>query len=186
MIVYNRRRRRKNHFGCLVSQLHGPMKRYSIDHPHRRYKPLIIECVFESPQRTKCPWLGQTECGTCRVICFSPRHDLTLPEMELPAIQDVIDAWADQVTELGHIYRWVQVFENKGAIMGCSNPHLHGQIWALDALPNEPFRENMNQRRYYDENGRSLLDESELFQPARRLMRVSNMAHNRMAEIAQQ
>lgn len=95
--------------------------------------------------------------GTCRVICFSPRHDLTLPEMKLPDIRRVIDTWAAQTTELGQTYRWVQVFENKGAAMGCSNPHPHGQIWALDTLPNEPAKEDMNQRRYWEENGRSLL-----------------------------
>ena len=90
-------------------------------------------------------------------MCFSPRHDLTLPEMELPEIRGVIDTWADQVTELGQTYRWVQVFENKGAVMGCSNPHPHGQIWAIDTLPNEPFKEDVNQRAYWEENGRSLL-----------------------------
>ena len=67
--------------------------------------------------------------GTCRVICFSPRHDLTLPEMEVEDIRRVVDVWAEQTTELGETYRWVQVFENKGAVMGCSNPHPHGQIW---------------------------------------------------------
>ena len=103
--------------------------------------------------------LLQTEAvrGTSRVICFSPRHNLTLPEMDLPDIRRVINTWADQTTELGQTYRWVQVFENKGAAMGCSNPHPHGQIWALDALPNEPFKEDSNQRRYWEENGRPLL-----------------------------
>jgi UDPglucose--hexose-1-phosphate uridylyltransferase len=65
--------------------------------------------------------------GTCRVVCFSPRHDVTLPEMTLADIRGVVDVWAEQVAELGLRYRWVQVFENKGAIMGCSNPHPHGQ-----------------------------------------------------------
>lgn len=95
--------------------------------------------------------------GTCRVICFSPRHDLTLPEMALPDIRTVVDVWAEQLTELGQTYRWVQVFENKGAIMGCSNPHPHGQIWALDTLPNEPARENGAQRAYFEREGRPLL-----------------------------
>ena len=103
--------------------------------------------------------LLQTEAanGTCRVICFSPRHDLTLPEMDLPDIRRVIDTWAAQTTELGQTYKWVQVFENKGATMGCSNPHPHGQIWALDALPNEPFKEDNNQRQYWEKHGTPLL-----------------------------
>lgn len=95
--------------------------------------------------------------GTARVICFSPRHDLTLPEMALPDIRQVVDTWAEQITELGQTYRWVQIFENKGAVMGCSLPHPHGQVWALDTLPNEPFKEDGQQRRYWQENGRSLL-----------------------------
>ena len=95
--------------------------------------------------------------GVCRVMCFSPRHDLTLPEMSLPEIRGVVDIWAAQATELGQTYRWVQIFENKGAIMGCSNPHPHGQIWALNILPNEPAAEDKAQKRYWEENGRSLL-----------------------------
>ncbi|MCA9935967.1 MAG: UDP-glucose--hexose-1-phosphate uridylyltransferase, partial [Anaerolineales bacterium] len=95
--------------------------------------------------------------GICRVMCFSPRHDLTLPEMALPEIRGVVDIWAAQTAELGQTYRWVQVFENKGAIMGCSNPHPHGQIWALDFLPNEPAKEDRAQKAYWLENGRSLL-----------------------------
>ena len=95
--------------------------------------------------------------GVCRVICFSPRHDLTLPEMPVAQIRAVVDVWAAQSAELGQTYRWVQVFENKGAIMGCSNPHPHGQVWALNALPNEPAKEEGQQRRYYAQHGRPLL-----------------------------
>ena len=95
--------------------------------------------------------------GTCRVICFSPRHDLTLPEMELADIRTVIDVWAEQVTELGQRYRWVQVFENKGAVMGCSNPHPHGQIWTGSSLPNEPAKEERQQKAYFSEHGSPLL-----------------------------
>jgi UDPglucose--hexose-1-phosphate uridylyltransferase len=95
--------------------------------------------------------------GECRVICFSPRHDLSLPEMELPAIRDVINLWADQAAELGEHYRWVQIFENKGAVMGCSNPHPHGQIWAGDFLPNEASQEDINQAAYMKKNGSNLL-----------------------------
>jgi UDPglucose--hexose-1-phosphate uridylyltransferase len=95
--------------------------------------------------------------GTCRVICFSPRHDLTLPEMATPDIRRVVDVWAEQISDLGARYRWVQVFENKGAIMGCSNPHPHGQVWAIDTLPNEPAKEDRQQREYQEESGRPLL-----------------------------
>jgi len=95
--------------------------------------------------------------GTCRVICFSPRHDWTLPVMPVDAIRGVIDVWAAQTEELSARYRWVQLFENKGEIMGCSNPHPHGQIWASDFLPNEPAKEDVRQRAYWQENGRPLL-----------------------------
>lgn len=95
--------------------------------------------------------------GTCRVICFSPRHDLTLPQMEVADIHKVVRVWMEQSAELGRMYRWVQVFENKGEIMGCSNPHPHGQIWALDALPNEPAKEHRQQEQYYQENNHPLL-----------------------------
>jgi UDPglucose--hexose-1-phosphate uridylyltransferase len=93
--------------------------------------------------------------GTCRVICFSPRHDLTLAEMELVHIRRLVDEWAAQTAELGRRYRWVQVFENKGAMMGASNPHPHGQIWALNTLPNEPKKEDERQRAYLAQNERS-------------------------------
>jgi UDPglucose--hexose-1-phosphate uridylyltransferase len=95
--------------------------------------------------------------GTCQVICFSPRHDLTMARMDVAAIRTVIDTWANQVTELGRSYAWVQVFENKGDIMGCSNPHPHGQIWASDSLPNEILKEDRRQRRFLEEQGVPLL-----------------------------
>jgi UDPglucose--hexose-1-phosphate uridylyltransferase len=95
--------------------------------------------------------------GACRVVCFSPRHDLTLPEMAVPEVRRVVDVWAEQISDLGAKYLWVQVFENKGAIMGCSNPHPHGQVWAIDTLPNEPAKEDQQQREYLEESGRPLL-----------------------------
>jgi UDPglucose--hexose-1-phosphate uridylyltransferase len=100
---------------------------------------------------------SQAVSGTCRVVCFSPRHDLTLAEMPVQDIRRVIDAWAEQTVDLGKTYRWVQVFENKGAIMGCSNPHPHGQIWALDALPDEPEKEDRQQKAYFNARNTSLL-----------------------------
>jgi len=95
--------------------------------------------------------------GTCRVICFSPRHDLTLPLMSVEEIEHVIDLWVEQVRDLGSQYRWVQVFENKGEMMGASNPHPHGQVWASSQLPNEPAKEERGQRAYLLEHGRPLL-----------------------------
>ena len=100
---------------------------------------------------------AESEQGNCRVICFSPRHDLTLPEMPVEDIRHVVDVWAEQIVELGKHYRWVQVFENKGAVMGCSNPHPHGQVWAGSALPNEPAKEDRQQRAYFEQHGSPLL-----------------------------
>ena len=95
--------------------------------------------------------------GDCRVICFSPRHDLTMAEMPPTAIRYVVEEWAKQAEELGRTYRWVQIFENKGAVMGCSNPHPHGQIWASNFLPNEAAKEDVQQRTYFENHGRPLL-----------------------------
>ena len=95
--------------------------------------------------------------GLCRVICYSPRHDLTLAQMDRPAIRGVVDLWAEQLAELGQRFKWVQIFENKGELMGCSNPHPHGQIWALDALPNEAALEDEHQADYTRQAGRVLL-----------------------------
>jgi UDPglucose--hexose-1-phosphate uridylyltransferase len=95
--------------------------------------------------------------GTSRVICFSPDHAKTLPQLPLPAIREVVDTWCRQTEELGASYRWVQVFENKGEMMGCSNPHPHGQVWAGDFLPSIAATEDAQQRRYTEQHGRALL-----------------------------
>lgn len=99
------------------------------------------------------------ERGICRVMCFSPNHALTLPEMDLPAIRKVVDLWQDQYVDLGakDFINHVQIFENKGAIMGCSNPHPHGQIWAQASIPQEVRKKEARQLAYWKENGRSLL-----------------------------
>jgi len=95
--------------------------------------------------------------GTSRVICFSPDHSKSLPLLALPAIEGVIDTWCEQSAELGQTYPWVQVFENKGAVMGCSNPHPHGQIWATSFVPELPAAEDQCQRAYFAEQGRPML-----------------------------
>jgi UDPglucose--hexose-1-phosphate uridylyltransferase len=79
--------------------------------------------------------------------------------MDVRAVARVVDLWADQTRALGETWRWVQVFENKGDVMGCSNPHPHGQIWAGNALPNEPFKEDARQREYFAQGGRALLED---------------------------
>ena len=94
--------------------------------------------------------------GESRVICFSPRHDLTLPEMPVEDIMRVVNVWADQINELGARYRWAQIFENKGAVMGCSNPHPHGQVWAGNFLPRLVAPEERTQKQHLEQH-RSLL-----------------------------
>lgn len=100
---------------------------------------------------------AQTVPGTTRVICFSPRHDLTLAEMDVAAICRVVETWMAQTADLGKCYRWVQLFENKGELMGSSNPHPHGQVWGIDILPNEAAKEDAHQRAYYQTEGRPML-----------------------------
>ena len=94
--------------------------------------------------------LAKSERGVCRVICFSPRHDLTLGEMSLADIRPVVDTWAEQYEEIGALpyINHVQIFENKGAMMGASSPHPHGQIWANETLPNEVLKEHAHQQDY--------------------------------------
>ena len=103
--------------------------------------------------------VAESETGICRVICFSPRHDLTLPEMSVAEIHAVVDLWASQYAELGAIegINHVQIFENKGEIMGCSNPHPHGQIWAQKTVPDEPARESVRMLAHLEKMGQTLL-----------------------------
>ncbi len=95
--------------------------------------------------------------GRCRVLCFSERHDTTLAALSIAELTNVIDAWREAYVDLGRQYRWVQIFENKGALMGCSSPHPHGQIWATSAIPLVVQREDEHQRRYAIKDGRSVL-----------------------------
>lgn len=97
--------------------------------------------------------------GTSRVICFSPRHDLTMAEMEIADLRAVVNVWAEQYLELSAdpTVTYVQIFENRGAMMGASNPHPHGQIWATSAIPQHVQAELESQRDYFAEHGRTLL-----------------------------
>ncbi len=99
------------------------------------------------------------ESGVCRVVCFSPRHDLTLSRMDPQLVREVVDVWAQQYEQLGALsyVRYVQIFENRGAMMGCSNPHPHCQIWATSSIPNEPVKEQASLLEYQRAEGRCLL-----------------------------
>jgi UDPglucose--hexose-1-phosphate uridylyltransferase len=103
--------------------------------------------------------LAESESGICRVACFSPRHDLTLSRMDAPAIRGIVDVWAEQHAQLGALetIRHVQIFENRGAMMGASNPHPHCQIWATSSIPNEPARELDSFLTYHRERKACLL-----------------------------
>ncbi len=102
---------------------------------------------------------AHTERGVCRVLCFDPRHDLTLATMNPAAIRRVVDMWAAQAAELGARpdIQYVQIFENRGAMMGASNPHPHGQIWATEHIPNEPAIELSAQHEYHAQHNQQLL-----------------------------
>ncbi len=102
---------------------------------------------------------AKSEQGICKVICFSPRHDLTIPEMDVKSIRKVVDLWTKEYEEIGKLdyIKHVQIFENKGDIMGCSNPHPHGQIWGQESIPTEPAKELAKQAEYYKKHGKTLL-----------------------------
>ncbi|MEM9676260.1 MAG: galactose-1-phosphate uridylyltransferase, partial [Bacteroidota bacterium] len=102
---------------------------------------------------------ARSEVGICRVVCFSPRHDLTLPELTVDDIEKVIELWQGEYRTLGSNpqINYVQIFENKGKMMGCSNPHPHGQIWAQNTVPNAPATEGKYQGDHYQRFQRSLL-----------------------------
>ncbi len=102
---------------------------------------------------------AEGERGICKVVCFSPDHSKTIPGMRVEAIEKVVDCWQREYLELGNLdfINHVQIFENKGAIMGCSNPHPHGQIWAQSSVPQEVVKKAKQQFQYWEKNGSSLL-----------------------------
>ena len=103
--------------------------------------------------------LSESEAGICKVVCFSPRHDLTLARMTVAEIAAVVDLWANEFAAIASLpyINYVQIFENRGEIMGCSNPHPHGQIWANQTLPDEPRKEQESQQAYARQHGACLL-----------------------------
>ncbi len=106
-------------------------------------------------------FVAESEQGISKVICFSPRHDLTVPLMQIADIRKVIDVWVNEYIELGNLeyINHVQIFENKGSMMGCSNPHPHCQIWAQRSLPNEITKEQKHLSAYYQKHSRTLLSD---------------------------
>ena len=116
---------------------------------------------FSNDEGGKGLLVAEGETGVCRVICFSPRHDLTLAKMSVGEIRAVVDLWAEQCLDLGSRgdIGYVQIFENRGAMMGASNPHPHGQIWASRSIPNEVLSELGGQQEYFAKNQSALLCE---------------------------
>ncbi|XP_021929002.1 probable galactose-1-phosphate uridylyltransferase [Zootermopsis nevadensis] len=119
--------------------------------------PALLEDVPSPPPSSDPLFQMESAQGTCRVMCFHPKSNITLPLMTVSEIRDIIDKWIEELTELGKKYIWVQIFENKGAIMGCSNPHPHCQIWASGFFPNEPRIKEHYQLEYYKKFKRPLL-----------------------------
>ncbi len=121
--------------------------------------PALLTDTPENSLREGDLLIADSERGIARVICFSPRHDLTLSQMEPADIRLVVEAWIDQYQELGSLdfIGHVQIFENRGAMMGASNPHPHGQVWAQQHIPNEPSKELLAQANYMDRHNSCLL-----------------------------
>jgi UDPglucose--hexose-1-phosphate uridylyltransferase len=105
--------------------------------------------------------IAESEPGRCRVVCFSPRHDLTLARMEVPDIQDVVETWSNEFASLSSQpnAKSVQIFENRGAIMGCSNPHPHGQIWVNETIPDQLAKEIASFEQYSRNHRSGLLED---------------------------
>ncbi len=130
--------------------------------------PALLSDTPDSELNEKDLIVAKSESGVCRVVCFSPRHDLTLSQMSAAETRQVIDVWAEQFNELGardHI-EYVQIFENRGAAMGASNPHPHCQIWASSSVPNEPHKEQLAMQSYKQRHQRCVLCEYFLYESA--------------------
>lgn len=123
-----------NDFGALLE-----------DTPHFEYREGLLYAEGES--------------GICKVICFSPNHSLTIPDMEIDDLIKVVETWQNEFKSLGNLpsINYVQIFENKGAIMGCSNPHPHGQIWAQHSIPTGILKKTETQKNYFDKHGSTLM-----------------------------
>lgn len=132
---------------------------FVFDNDFAALKPAIPESKIDLD--SKGLLVAECESGVCKVLCFSPRHDLTLPRMEVASIRGVIDLWAEEYASLGARpdINHVQIFENRGAMMGCSNPHPHCQIWANRTVPNEPAKELRSLSQYREAHGSCLLCE---------------------------
>jgi UDPglucose--hexose-1-phosphate uridylyltransferase len=130
--------------------------------------PALLPNTIKAELNEKDLIVAQTESGVCRVVCFSPRHDLTLSRMTLVATRRVIDVWADQFSDLAarDNINYVQIFENRGAAMGASNPHPHCQIWATSSVPNEPRKEQTSLQKYVAKHDQCLLCEYTSYEEA--------------------
>lgn len=113
--------------------------------------------IPDSPEASDPLFQTKSEKGEAHVICFSPDHSKTLPELSVDAITAVVETWKEQFSRLSKKYEWVQIFENKGAIMGCSQPHPHGQIWANSSVPTLPAKENDQQTAYLKDHAKTML-----------------------------
>lgn len=125
------------------------------------FPALLDNATSPAPADTNNLLQTTQERGICKVVVFSPRHDLTLPEMELDQITSVINLWQSEFLNLQQIQwiKYIQIFENKGAIMGCSNPHPHGQIWAQQSIPTEIEKETYYLEKHYQQYKKSLLSD---------------------------
>ena len=104
---------------------------------------------------------AEGEKGICKVVCFSPDHSLSIPDLELKDLVQIIETWQSEFKELGNKkeIKYVQIFENKGSVMGCSNPHPHGQIWAQTSIPTEIIKKTNHQKNYFDTKHTALLQD---------------------------
>ncbi|XP_023327661.1 galactose-1-phosphate uridylyltransferase [Eurytemora carolleeae] len=119
--------------------------------------PALLEEVPEPPPSDNPLFRSAAAKGTCKVMCFSPKSNVTIPIMSIEEMRQVINTWVEELQELGKKFKWVQIFENKGEAMGCSNPHPHCQIWASSFLPNEAAAKDRNMMNYKITMGTNLL-----------------------------
>ena len=136
--------------------------------------PALIDDIPKGEIKENNLILAKSEKGICRVICFSPRHDLSLAEMEEESIRKVVDTWCNQYREIGEMpyINYVQIFENKGAIMGCSNPHPHGQIWATESVSEGTSNELISLLEWNKENNSCLLCDYKSYEQSNKIRLV--------------